>query len=354
MLVRVPFPYSAVVIGKGKRKPETQFFWEWLDLEIAEPDDLEAPVALRWRDAFPADDPGFADRHKWGLFPADGLCESRWFDGSHWMPVLVEDSRTRASAERMPKDDLVRRCAEGNDRDNPLVPFFHETGAAGNPAAKPIDYEDYRTVQSCGREAQVQALTEKARNLIVADGAVWRQTAEPVCYLKEWVHHGHSYQAAIKVLPCDSTDITDPCQVYRADRFDEAAEAAILRGDHADGEVEVMNLPRRVEVLVPESVRYRDEEKALDHSVYRLLCDYSDKPLKELHPDLAAGWFALRSAFEADDHFDLVEGALEDFLHSLPEDTRQKRYASRALERWRSRPIWLADEEVEASASLKR
>lgn len=340
MLVRVPFSYTARVVGKGKRSPSIEDFWEWTDLEVAEPDDSEAPVALRWRDSFPGD--GFAMRHNWGLFPLDGICESRWFEGSHWTPVLAEDMDTRSSAERVGLESLAAKCRAGDDYNNPFMNSFHLKREFGErPEGRPLIPGDYRSAENSTRDSEIEALRAKAAKLISVHGTVWQRSAEPVLYLKEWVMRNHNIQAAIKVLPCDSRDIKDPCAVYRADRFDEAALGAIP-GVEADYDLGV-NDGREVEVLIPESLSYRDEELAFEHVAAKLVARWADKPIKSFDNRTALAWLSLSRACASNDEekHELIEAALEDYAIVADEDGA--RWANAAIGRWRSRPIGMDD-----------
>jgi len=341
MLVRTPFSYSASVIPKGKRTPTTEFFWEWTDLEVAEFDDSEAPVALRWRDSFPGD--GFSLRHNWGLFPKDGVCESRWHDGSHWTPLLVEDMDTRSNAERISPETLADKCRAGDDWHNPLMQSFQfSREAAGNPKGRPLDPDLYRSVEKCTRDSEIETLKARAAKIILVDGAVWERCAEPILYLKDWVMRDRNIQAAIKVMPSDSTDLKDPCAAYRADRFDEAARAAIPREDF-DYDLGV-NDGREIEVLIPESLSYRDEELAFEHTAGKLVRRWEDRPIKSFNNKSALAWLSLSRAVSSEDEerHELIEAALEDY--ALVADEDGARWANAALERWRSRPIGFDDE----------
>lgn len=335
MLVRVPFTYSARVTKKGKRTPSIEFFWEWLDLEVAEPDEYEAPVALRWRDSFPGD--GFALRHKWGLFPADGVCESRWYEGNHWMPFLIEDQNTRSSAERVSLEALADKCSRGDDWCNPLMHAFHHPASklAANPQGEPLVADDYRIVEDNMRQAEIEALRAMAANLISVGGLIWQRTGEPVCYIKEWVVQNHVAQGAIKIMPCNSPDLKDPRMAYRADRFDEAARAAILIDDYDFG----ANDGRQVEVLIPESLSYRDEELAFERSATQLLRSWEDKPIKWFTEEKALAWLALNQACAetGPERHDHIAEALERYATVADEDGT--RMAEGTLARWRSRPI---------------
>jgi len=337
--IRVPFRYEADVLEKRKRNHEHRLFSEWVEIEVRDVSGVDAPVALRWHDEVPAELP-FGDRDRWGAFPSDGVCETRWLDGSHWTPVLSGDPRS-GGAERMTAGELERLCEETEDIGNPLMLHFGR-----GSGISPLVPEDYRSVERCTREREIRQIMAKASDLVVIDGGVWKRTAEPVCYLSAWVDYGHSYQAPIKMLPADSHAIKDRTAAYRADRFDEACEAAILRErDHAQS----VNLHRRVDVLIPESLSYRDEELALLSVSERLLDRLASKPLREVPASVAASWYVLREAWEHKDQgIESRCAAVEEAMQALGDDEAAgsdlRRDVARAIERWRSRPISVEDD----------
>lgn len=357
MRFRIPFEYSASVVEKKKRNPENKDFWEWLDVEIAEADDAEAPVALRWHDEVPQELPSYSARDRWGAVPNDGECVTRWFEGRHWMPALARQQDERTGAyERLSAASLEKMCAAGEDYANPAMLHFPKSHAISrSPEGNPLVESEFRLSTGSTREREIAQIQAKTASLLIVDGIVWERSAEPVLYLKEWIDLGHSMQLVIKVLPCDASEIKDPRWVYRVDRFDEAAEAAIL--EHGAGEVDSVNAARRVHVLLPESVSYADEEMALCHSARRLLEKFADKPLKEFTQPFATAWFGLRDAFvedrlPSDDRMAALETAFENFSGLLAPESDMARETKRALDRWQSRPISF-DAETEPGPVLR-
>lgn len=345
MIIRVPFEYNAVVIEKGKRNGVQKWFWEWLDVEVPETSDHAAPVALRWHDEVPQELPSYTARERWGKVPEDGVCETRWFDDSHWWPALAEDTARRSYPVRIDAAGLAAMCAAGEDWSNPLMLRFTPK-TDGHPDGQPLVPADYRSFSASTREREIEQIKQNAEKLLIVDGMLWRRSAEPVCYLKEWYDAGHSMQLYIKMLPSDSPELKDACAAYRADRFEEAAQAAIL--DNGRGEVDSINESRRVQVLIPDSVCYKDEERALEHSIGRVLSWFDNRPIKEFSTAIGVEWLRLRDAYNARDEvesrFQDLEAALERFAGALPPDSDRQRDIHRALDRWRSRLIDLTTE----------
>src|SRR5690606_21559208 len=118
-------------------------------------------------------------------------------------------------------------------------------------------------------------------------------------------------------------------------------------------EVDSVNLHRRVEVLVPESISYRDEEEALLAAARRQIDKLASRPLKEVPAGLANAWYGLSAAWQDDgrdlqERCEAVEDALAVLADAATEGSDMRRDAIRTLERWRTRPIAM-DEDAEVS-----
>lgn len=339
MLIKVPFSYEASVTKKRHKNPETLYFWEVLDVEVAVLDDISAPVATRWHDEIPQFLPNYGQRVEWGTPPKGGIMETRWHEDTHFWPVLcIDRNNTMNPAPKMTAEVLVEKCTERQESNNPLIKDFYNRGHA-EPVS--LSYEDYREVHSTTRHKAIASVMEKASNLIIVDGQVWVKGGEPVHYLKEVFLDGTSLQMVIKTLPHDSKFIKSPLQAYRADRFEQAAEASIIADD---GGLTDINSKRKIEVFLHDSIRYDGEEQAILRSVTDVIEKYQGKTLKSIPDDVLEAFVPLRSylnrASKDYEHLDAMTENFENFLMTIQfEDETSFKQGMNAIERWRHRPI---------------
>src|SRR5690606_5241995 len=122
---KVPFTYKATVHKKRFKNPSVESFHEWIDVEIAEIDDIDAPIATQWHDETPDLLERLMDRERWGAVPQDGVCQTRWFNNDHWWPVSEQEKHTgkyeEYVAEQVTEDKMQDMISKGGSRRNPLV-----------------------------------------------------------------------------------------------------------------------------------------------------------------------------------------------------------------------------------------
>lgn len=342
MIIKVPFSYQASVIKKGHRKEETLYFWEFADIEIPEVDDMDAPIATRWFDRLPEFLTGFHEKSTWGASPEDGINETRWFDDNHWWPAVQID-RNRHYGEdcsRISVQQLTSMCEQFDSNDNPIMAAFYRRGSS-DPV--PLIEDDFRQVASETRTTELAALHQRASDLIIVDGGVWRRGLEPVCYLKELYSVGSSHQMVIKIAENGHRTIKDERNTYRADMYDQAVRASVIQDD---GDIQDIYSDRRIEVFIPESIRYDGEERAFESAIDSVLSTYGSKQAKFIPSDVLLTYVPLRTAaFEMKQSLttlDEVSSHFENFLMSIQfdDDTTFKTGMS-ALDRWKSKPISL-------------
>lgn len=359
MLFKVPFSYTAEVLKPRHRKTESATFWEWLEVEIQEVDDGEAPVAVEWN-AEPPSWMGFADRDRWGKVPADRLMQTRWKDGSHWWPVLTDETGQDRRRGKLTPEGLERMSEEGEDYHNPVMLAFHRGLIAQGP--NPIDPADYRSVERCTRESTIAEIQARAARLIVCDGLVWRRGGEPLLqalpprYERRPIVHSHEtigkprlpsenvevLHFVARVVENGTSDVKDRKTVLRADRGEEIFTSfGSDKGLARHVETNAGNLPR---VLLPETLSYSDEEHALAEAARKLLEWMGAAPrLSGTSRAAAMAWYDLKDALDAagaapsGEAADRIAGAVAAYGMEL--DGEAAAFAARAAERWSFRPI---------------
>src|SRR5690554_1928421 len=124
MIIKVPLKYEATVHKKRFKQPSRETFFEWLDVDLAEIDDIDAPVATQWFDEMPKLLDRLSDRLNWGAAPKDGVCQTRWFNNDHWWPVSEKTTYTgnyeKIFAEHMTAEKLQSLCSNVESNCNPL------------------------------------------------------------------------------------------------------------------------------------------------------------------------------------------------------------------------------------------
>lgn len=333
MRLDVPVMFNAEVVHKGKRKAVQEPQVEWVEVEVREASDIEAPMATEWtRD--------------------DGTrMATRWFEGSHWIPFEhydEDDKRFRIDVE-----GLRERLARGNRFQNPLsvgVEHVLTDFAAGRRPR--FDPADFRSVESSDR-AEVHARAyHNASNTLVVDGQVWVRGSEPVYVLsRSRIERGtgrHTMRPEVTLI----SSARDPKDIFRADRFDDMVGEAANRYSQA---VEIDDTAR-ITVYIPSSLRYDDERAALFTSFDGVLESQRrflpTAPLPDVRTwlELAEALAAARADWNEDTAAALETAADTYVAVTLTGDSYYGSEIQKALSRWRMRPI---GDDFDGSAVLK-
>lgn len=271
MHIKIPVCYSCEVLEPRKKKRTEKQFGEWLDADIPEVSPDEAPVALRWtvpEGAFLRQIHGLD-----GVLNKDGLTiETRWYDGSHWMPFFEAENQDRNNADVLSAEAMKGHLKEGHFYKLPFrggVDWRIRDFLSGE--IQSINPDNYREVDFEGRDALLKRLDESLSNLIVLDGQVWHRRREPV--YKDSFQRTEEGRVGFFPLVFVPEDFTNDggykrelSSLRRIDQFDEMRDQypAELAESWHDG----------VEILIPESLTYDPEglglmaasENALDWS----------------------------------------------------------------------------------------
>jgi hypothetical protein len=321
MLFRVPIAYSAKVVKPRHRKEERVPCCEWIEVEVRETTDAEAPVALRWNESEDGADPS-------------ELKETRWFDEGHYMLSDYSDQPLTA-------DMVANMCATATSYENPLVLSvdWHLSDAL-RKGAKPLAELEVREIVSSGRDEVIEKTLAAAASSLIVDGVFWGNVGEPL------YEHVSGYGIMVKHFsegkgqPPSREDLLKADKRFRADRFDDLADT--FRLAHDDWQV-------RIDVLVPESIRYDDETPALIEAA-RGAVDSHDGELKGLPKHALNAWVDLRDAhIEASenptpDAIAVLENTMRTYERTF-EDGWAVKMVRKAIKRWDVRPLPTDDNE---------
>jgi hypothetical protein len=323
MILTVPFAYTASVLYKRHRVPDTEYLRDQVSIKIEEID--HAPVALRW-DVL-------------SRMGAKGgrLHDVLWHDGKLWDPHLVTAPQEDGAPRPMTAEELVSSM-QGNG--HPPIP-------AGHPHARGAkllsDLDNVKSVLSSDREQEIAAIQRRASELLLVGGILYEAGVEPV-YLVDW-HHAFT---SVKAVRMDRAGSQDPSLVFRADRREEAVEAARRMG----GEVHDRHVAT-IEVLMPEVLRYDDETPAF-MAVAGHALDRAERHLKEADVAFFSAYARLRDAIRSGggpepDVREAAEGLAAEIDPEGPLGGLRKEMEA-ALERWSLRPADGAEAEPEGFA----
>jgi hypothetical protein len=313
MLFRVPIPYQAKVIKPRCRNEEDVMCGEWIEFEVREASNAEAPIALRWEQK--------------GL-RNPGVRETRWFEGEHHMVI------GRSDGDFLTAEKIADQCAKGTASGNPLIvapDWWVRDMIKFN--AKPLAELEVRRVISSDRDEMIARTTAMANTLLIVDGSVWQAVGEPVYEYRD--------QLGIDVqhLPQKGRHSGDEERMKSMRRF---------RADRLDDIVDTFQIERHeriipIDVLLPESVTYDDETPAFMQSA-NLTIDGCESGLKNLSKECLVVWAELRDAVsEAEaDHAPHAVSQVEQCMRAFERmfgDTWHANTPREALKRWDLRPV---------------
>lgn len=327
MKIRAPFVYEAMVIPRKARNERHKFFGEWTEVEIREVSDIEAPVALSWKDS---------EFQPSGI---DGVCERRWFNGSLWEPEAFKYSGKPNEHVTL---EQLKEWTEKAWTYSPLIkgPDWRVREVVEGKTV-PLDPDDYRRVLSSGREDALRKVQEAADSIISIDGKVWWRTFEPVYRIKVSGGFRETFWVEVTRPPAAGESHEG---IFRIDRFDDLAAYALERWGYVVPEQD------RVAVLLPECVRYDDETPALI-SALRSAVQCEEREIAEKDRATVIAWVDMRDAtrrLDADpDPRAITEAveAAETWLQVAGSYDFRKDRLRKAIDRWNARPIPLDDQQ---------
>jgi hypothetical protein len=301
MIVTVPFSYIVKHIPKGKRNEVEFTVLDEAKVVLMDLTPEEAPAGLRfvpkeWRrnDEQPADHP--------------------WWGGKLWEPFSY--SKSGESERAMTADELVTalgRTAEGNDdHGSPFYGVRPHKPWKGTFIA-PNGLPPGRTMNDGGaeRDEKLVNIASRAAELIVVGGKVHAVCPEPVYHVTHasgWGRDRRSDEPTLYLETIAEGKVSAnqaPSMYWRVDRLDDAiadlAESENHRRTHygheamTAAEAEKACVWNKVEVLIPECVRFRyDMKPRVD-----IAADQAFEGLKEGLAEADAGYFAVYAEFRA-------------------------------------------------------
>jgi hypothetical protein len=172
MMIRLPFSYEVRGVARGNQSSSERSYWDAVEVDLPEPSEDEAPVALEWdeRTNLP---PGVTVVGDWWTPPPEGgLRHTRHFDGSHWTPVLESDADKTLRAVPLSVARFVDLAEGGNAKGLLFTEGFK--GSLTAPAADEFSLIQRSTFGT--RRARVDALAEE---MIAVGGVLYMRCPEP-------------------------------------------------------------------------------------------------------------------------------------------------------------------------------
>lgn len=332
MKLRIPFIYYADVVPKGARKSRRTQFGEYVDAEIREVADFDAPVALRW------------EADKYGREGVDGFNERRWFDGKLWEPSLYYYSGR--PNEHIDARAMADATAKGY-RHSPLIHNYdHQFDKLFHGQAGPLVPAEHREIISSDRDLELGKTLAAVEGTLIVDGKVWVESVEPVYRVSD--SGGFQRYIRFEIIKPPSEERQQE-GVFRLDRFEDLVAYAMEKfGEEIDED-------RRVQVLIPEAVTYDDEYPSLLAGL-RQTVEYQRSDIgKRPTPEIIA-WAEMRDAvsdMEASPDGETIEAAIratEAWMATAEVDGYWKEAALTAIGRWNVRPIQMGEDEEAASS----
>lgn len=318
--------FNAEVVHKGRRKEVNEAQVEWLDADVKEASDLEAPIAVEWR----------SER--------GNALHTRWHDGAHWILRMVRNEDTKDEWP-LSAAEMETRLAAGDRYNNPLaVGVQHVLEELASGKRKPFDPEDFREVKKSDREAVIAAAENGISGTLIVDGMVYVRHPEPAYQISSRLirktPHGPVLVPQVVGAPKQQDHATS-IHHFRIDRFDDMeAEARALYGD----EVRIAE-EARASVYVSEAIRFDDEKEAFLAGVEGVLKSKRAALPREPIPSIKAWAEAAEALAESkkdwrDKSIERLEQSVEALISLWAEnDSYYSDSLTNTLNRWRMRPI---------------
>lgn len=326
MQFTVNLPHQISFVPLGKRNSVSEWFFKECRLEVKEPSDEEAPVAVRWRYH-----DGVQDCQR-----RDG--ETRWHNGRHW-------AKKRDRDERPVSATCLSMIGGLGGHNNPLKEAFGTNlSRSRNRYFHDRDFSEgeVRSVERNGFEYNRKRCQEVLDRLIVIDGEIWEPVAEPRLALSVERIRGSTFEETV----ARNTGFAMGSEGYgvlafRADRLDEACEVFDLSHDEARVDVDV---------LVSDSIKLNDDGIALLSAAHDLFNTTND--MVKWDWDRVEAFYRFRDAYmpfhrgigfqglnryPTEDEFEEIFSTVTEYAKFFdPADVSEQMLG---LDRWQNRPI---------------
>lgn len=190
--IQAPIVYSASVRKGLERNWREEWFGEWVEIDLLEVSEAEAPLAAEWelRDKRPS------DTTRIRIF--DGKLYTQVNEnGSHPDVDIFKDREAIARGKHPLHGHLTSRD-DRHGKDG-FDAFVSGTSTVGRP-------EDYKNFENSARDIAIENATRAAQQLLIIDGMIWEESVEPVLHLTTSNESGKRFV---------QYDILFPAQTYR-------------------------------------------------------------------------------------------------------------------------------------------
>ncbi|MTH94763.1 hypothetical protein [Roseibium sp. RKSG952] len=336
MDLQIVTPHNAKAIRHRCRIPVYPRYWGTLQVSVAEISREDAPVATRRK----ASDSDIAVGEN---------VETRWFDGSHWLPRILRLNSGPLLVDEALLVDHVRT------KNSFMNPFVLEKGVNYVSNALDPHGELYRLVEDDGSETAMEKASEVVRDMLLIDGQVWQRVHEPVYRIDVATSSDRRLSISHITSPKTVAEILDPslktwerrgpkidhAELFAADQVDQMLAYYQLYKD-AD-EVPELRSDQLLEILIPESIQLDIDHLVVKERVQGIL---RDTVMMHRWPDeQIEAWMAVRREYQgrlegqiqADSDLGCLITAMREFAEL--KSGHPGRDIIAAADRWDFRPI---------------
>lgn len=351
MDLKIPVAYSCEVLEFRKRKKVRKDFGEWLEADIPDIPSEDAPVALRWKNP---DHPVYGTYNDGLLNRTGETMETRWYDGSHWMPFFEKQNEDRAEGKIIQSADIQGLLDAGHLHNLPFFGTDWRMSEILRGEISPLKEEDFKEVDFSGRDEELDRLSRTLNDLIFVDGQLWQRKREPVYDASRinWFENaGREGSYPIRFIP-NAVDDNGKYErkledLWRADQYAELCE-------RLPEDIRERIVGPEIEVLIPESLKYDPHGLALMAAVGTALEFHLG--METWSSEKGIAYYQMRDAFNlaqgsADENgmppADLVDLVLEKADGYATADGNGSITLKKVVERLQNRPI-----EIEAPRKM--
>ena len=335
MRISVPLVFQENVLPKGMQKVRSMSFGEWVDVEIKEVSELDAPIAIQWT----------PEKYDRTFGDVDGVVTMRYFDGELWSPQIY--SASGQPNEHISLERLLEMNQKGYEYANPFIRRSSDASYfVQNPEIYPnFDRDAFRRVDTDNRKEAIETLEQRAARVLIVDGMVWRTTKEPVLIVEPASGHRHDKLFDIKVgiKPSPREDDAMP-NFFRLDRMDDAI--AFGKERWGDGDYHIKSEPQ---IFMPEILKNEDDMILIPNELKTFIKRTEDKSILNLPRPQITAWLDLRDAIREISESDLegtIENAMEKAKILFDEGYDHGWYSNELrglIYRWDNKPITIAE-----------
>jgi len=334
MLFRVPVTYRAVIVPKGRFKRQEVVCGEYVDVEVREVTDLDAPVALRWEET----------ERDLSAAAVNGVHEVRLFDGRHFGAATSRN--TDHLNAHIDIDITLRACETGEAHGHPLLRGTSYLREVAEGRFKRQEELEAKEIVTSGRADAIREAHRRAEDLLLVDGRLWLAIDEPVYRITLSGGYGVRHVRADIVNLAATRTAEQDHAFFRADRHEDMLDHCrdIIESERSGQELP--DVPR-IHVLIPEAVAYDDETPAFLSAAYSALnagrteLDQKDRAAILAWVDFRDALADIRNDGEGrlQENLARLEDALETYRRDMTLHDVHRTEIDRALNRWRLRPM---------------